>query len=144
MCLAGGSSRGLRQRGCGESWVCPRAASPPMPFLLTPAAVRPLPAPKFCETKAPLLPSPAPRPHHLPSATIRTLCGLAVVMAAAPGEAFRLGGLSSQLQPEPVCGGLRLEPGAGKDAVIPSGPVLRPVPRSPQNLLAGKGKVIIG
>lgn len=98
----------LRLEGCGDLDMSPHCLSlPPVAFLLTPAAVRPLPAPKFLRDQSFFVTFPCPQTSppaigHNP--TIRTLCGLAVVMAAAPGEAFLLRGLSSQLQPDPVWG----------------------------------------
>lgn len=67
-------------------------------FLLTPAALHPQVSAKTDQSS--FVTFSRPRPHHLPQATVPALCGPAVVMAAAPVEAFRLRGLLSQLQPD--------------------------------------------
>lgn len=137
------SSRGLRWEGCGETWTCPHTASPaPWPLSLPQLLPRPLPAPKFLRDQSAFVTFPCPQtspPAEGHKPTIRTLCGLAVVMAAAPGEAFRLRGLSSQLQPDPVWGELRPEPGLGRGQQPGPCPDTHPL-RSPE--LAGQGREV--
>lgn len=92
MCWAGGKVQGPETGSTwGDADPAPHCLSA-RGFLLTPAALHPQVSAK---TKTPLLPSPAPRPRHLPQATVPALCGLALVTAAAPAEAFRVRGLSS-------------------------------------------------
>lgn len=96
MDLAGGKVQGPETGRTRGDRTCPLAASPPVAFSLPQL----LSTPKFLLRPKLLCYLLPPRPHHLPQATVPALCGPAVVMAAAPVEAFRLRGLLSQLQPD--------------------------------------------